>query len=71
MNRPRTVAIDLRARAAYPFMAGIVLAVPGVIVEDEASGVRVRVLENGSLDELNAIPARKSIASDPTAGSPR
>jgi hypothetical protein len=65
---PRTVAIDLYARRAYPFMDGIVLAVPGLIVEDEASGVRVRVLENGSLEEIGAVPARKSVASDPTAG---
>ncbi|WP_041453471.1 hypothetical protein [Anaeromyxobacter dehalogenans] len=54
MTPPRTVAIDLRARRAYPWMAGIVLAIPGVIVEDEASGTRVKVREDGGLDELVA-----------------
>ncbi len=49
---PRTVPIDLRDRARFPWMAGMVLAVPGVIVEDEGSGTRVRVLPDGSLEEI-------------------
>ena len=67
MNPPRTVEIDLRARQAFPFMRGIVLAVPGVIVQDEASGIRVRVLEDGSLEELGEVPRRWSISADPCA----
>jgi hypothetical protein len=47
-----TVAIKLSDRARFPFMRGIVLAMPGVIVEDEASGTRVRVLPDGSLAEI-------------------
>jgi hypothetical protein len=65
--KPRVVAILAPAREAYPFMREIVFAVPGVVVEDEASGVRVRVNERGGLDEIGAVPARKSIAADPTA----
>ena len=34
MNAPRTVAIDLRARRAYPWMGGIVLAILGYKVFD-------------------------------------
>jgi hypothetical protein len=52
MNPPRTVAVNLCDRRAYPWMAGIVLARPGQIVEDEGSGVRVRVRDDGSLEEL-------------------
>lgn len=69
MSAPKVVAVAAQARAAYPFMRGIVWAVPGIIVEDEASGVRVRVNEYGGLDELGAVPARKSVASDPAPGS--
>jgi hypothetical protein len=65
--RPKVVAVAAQARAAYSFTRGIVFAVVGVIIEDEGSGVRVRVNEHGGLDELGAVPARKSIASDPTA----
>jgi ribosomal protein L12E/L44/L45/RPP1/RPP2 len=49
----RPIAIDLRDRERFPFMRGIVL-MAGVIVEDQASGVRVRVLPDGSLEELLA-----------------
>lgn len=67
MNPPRTVAIDLRARRAYPWMGGIVLAIPGLIVEDEGSGVRVRVREDGGLEELTpAGHPRAGAAYDPT-----
>ncbi len=69
LPRPaRTVEIDLRARRAYPWMAGIVLSLPGLILEDEGSGIRVRVLADGSLEELvpGGMP-RPSIASDPCA----
>ncbi len=54
MKAPRTVAIDLCDRAAFPFMLGICLAIPGVIVEDEASGARVRVLDDGHLELIQA-----------------
>jgi hypothetical protein len=33
-------------------MRDIVLAMPGAIVEDEASGIRVRVREDGGLAEI-------------------
>ena len=68
-RKPRTVAIDLRAREAYPWMLGVVLAIPGLVLVDEASGVCVRVREDGGLDEIGGIPARRSIASDPFPGS--
>ena len=71
MRRPKTVAIDLRAREAYPWLLGVVLAVPGLVLEDEGSGIRVRVREDGGLDEIGGIPARRSIASDPTTGAQR
>lgn len=48
----RPVAIDRAARSAFPFMRDIVLAMPGAIVEDEASGIRVRVREDGGLAEI-------------------
>jgi hypothetical protein len=38
--KPRTVALDLRDRPEW--MLGIVLAVPGLVLEDEASGERVQ-----------------------------
>jgi hypothetical protein len=64
----RAVPVDLAARKAFPFMAGIVLAVPGIIVEDESSGTRVLVREDGGLEELIAGGhPRAGIASDPTA----
>jgi hypothetical protein len=52
MKAFRSIPIDLHARRAYPFMAGMVLCVPGVIIEDEASGLRVRIREDGSLEEI-------------------
>ncbi len=59
-ERPRAtrpVAIDRAARSAFPFMREVVLAMPGAIVEDEASGIRVQVREDGSLDEIgDAMP---------------
>jgi hypothetical protein len=48
----RPVAIDRAARTAFPFMREFVLAIPGAIVEDEASGIRVRVREDGGLAEI-------------------
>jgi hypothetical protein len=65
---PKVVAVAAQARRAYPWLAGIAFAAVGLIFEDEASGIRVRVNEYGGLDELGAVPARKSIASDPAAG---
>lgn len=52
MRRPKTVAIDLRDRPAW--MLGIVLAQPGLVLEDEATGERIRVLEDGHLERLLA-----------------
>jgi hypothetical protein len=47
-----TVPIDLRDRPAW--LRGIVLAAPGIIFEDEASGARLRVMPDGSLEEIVA-----------------
>lgn len=48
----RPVAIDPRDRGRFPFLAGVVLALPGVILEDDGTGTRVRVLPDGSLEEV-------------------
>lgn len=69
LKKPRTVIISLRDREAFPFMDGMCLGVPGTIVEDEASGIRVRILEDGSLEQL--LPGghpRAGVASDASAG---
>lgn len=46
----RTVPIALRDRPAW--LSGIVLACPGTVFEDEATGERVRVLADGRLDSV-------------------
>lgn len=61
------VVIDPRARAAYPWMSGIVFAVPGTVIQDEASGIALRVREDGGLEELLAPGHPKpGAAYDPT-----
>jgi hypothetical protein len=64
---PKVVAVAAQARKAYPWLAGIAFAAVGLIFEDEASGIRLMVRADGGLDELGAVPARRSISSDPTA----
>lgn len=54
MNPPRTVPVNLYDRKAFPWLAGICLAVPGLVLLDEASGRRVRVRDDGSLEEIAA-----------------
>jgi hypothetical protein len=49
---PETVPIDLRDRPAW--LKGIVLAKPGVIFEDEATGERLRLLPTGQLEPVLA-----------------
>ena len=53
-HRRRPVVVNLQDRARFPWMQGIVLAVPGIIFEHEASGIRVRILPDGSLEEITA-----------------
>jgi hypothetical protein len=50
MTRARPVAINLTDRPDW--MRGIVLALPGLIVEDEGSGERIRVQDDGRLERL-------------------
>lgn len=45
-----TVPIDLRDRPDW--LRGIVLARPGLIFEDEATGERIRVLDDGRLETV-------------------
>jgi hypothetical protein len=47
-----TVPLDLRDRPAW--LAGIVLARPGVIFEDEGTGERLRLLGDGRLEPVVA-----------------
>ncbi len=50
MTRPRPVPMT---GPVPPFMAGIVLAVPGIVIEDDATGARVVVLPDGRLEHLH------------------
>ncbi len=52
MKAPRTVAIDLYARRGYPWLDAVTSAAPGLVLLDERSGCRVRVLEDGSVAEI-------------------
>jgi hypothetical protein len=48
----RTVAVNLRDRSRYPWLAGISLTVRGLILEDPESGTRVRIRDDGSIENL-------------------
>jgi hypothetical protein len=58
------VAIDARAARAWPALRGVAYAVPGTVIVG-IGGEVLRVREDGGAEELNAIPARKSVAADP------
>ncbi len=61
------VAIDARARAAWPALAGVAFAQPGTIFQGP-SGELLRIREDGGADELVAGGhPRAGIASDPCA----
>jgi hypothetical protein len=61
------VAIDVRARRAWPFLHGIAYAFPGTVVIGP-DGTTVRIREDGGAEEVSAVPLRKSIAADPCPG---
>lgn len=62
-----TVPLDPRDRPAW--LAGVVLARPGIIFEDEASGDRVRLLADGRLERVVAGGYPRPGAAHATAGS--
>lgn len=57
------VQVDGWARAAWPALPPA--ARPGTVWVDD-SGLRLRVLEDGTVEEIGAIP-RRSAAADPSA----
>lgn len=61
------VAIDARAARAWPALRGIAYAVPGTIIIG-TTGETLRVLDDGSAEELRAVPRRWSVSADPCAG---
>lgn len=64
MTRPIAIAPGARA---YRAVRGIAYALPGTIIIDEASGIRLRVLETGAVEEVGEVPRRWSASADPCA----
>lgn len=64
MTRP--IAIDARAARAWPALRGIAYAVPGTVIQG-LGGEVLRVREDGSAEEITAVPRRWSAAADPCA----
>jgi len=61
------IALEPRLFDAYQWLRGIAyVTAPGVIFVGP-DGTRLRILADGSAEEIGEVPRRRSIASDPTA----
>lgn len=65
---PAIINIDRRARIAWPWLPEV--ANPGTIWIGPC-GERVRVLDDGTAEEVGEVPRRWSLAADPTATGSR